>query len=146
MNTDTTTLKGIEQGRAEFAYDKAKKGSELRGNKPKEYKSYAKKIPMMIKTNGLGATLAFLGSKSKDKNGRTAYGVLLEHIYDWLKKDTKPLYGDISPVQDSVDLPGYVVRLESPQYRALTIEVLAFINWVKRFADGMIEGEAADED
>lgn len=140
---DTTTLKGIEQGRAEFAFEKVKEGSELSGKKPKEYKSYSKKIPMMIKTNGLGATLAFVGSKAKGKNGdKTAYGFLLDHIYDWLKKDSKPLYGEISAVENSSELPRYVVSLESPQYRALTIEVLAFINWVKRFADGIIEGEA----
>jgi len=34
-----------------------------------------------------------------------------------------------------------IIHLKSPEYRAVTNEVLALFNWLKRFADGMIEGE-----
>ncbi|RMF58779.1 MAG: type III-B CRISPR module-associated protein Cmr5 [Calditrichaeota bacterium] len=147
MKSETTILKGIEQGRAKFAYDKVMEAKTQLKEKAPNYKQYAKKIPAMIKTNGLGATLVFMGSKAKDKNGNeTAYGVLLNHIFEWLKKDSKPLYGDVANLESSTDLPGYVVSLASPQYRAMTLEVLAFVNWVRRFADGMIEGETSDGD
>jgi len=45
--SDKITIKGIEQDRAKFAYDCAKEGSKI--EKKKEYKSYVKKIPMLIK-------------------------------------------------------------------------------------------------
>ncbi len=78
---------GLERGRAKFAYDKA--NSAITN---KEYKQWAKKVPMMIKTNGLGATLAFLKSKEKDKQGKlTEKGLLYQHISDWLKDDEKHL-------------------------------------------------------
>jgi CRISPR-associated protein Cmr5 len=41
------SIKGIEHGRAAFAYDCAKKGVKYNN-----YDSYVKKVPMMIKTNG----------------------------------------------------------------------------------------------
>ena len=145
MNTDTTTLKGIEQGRAKFAYDKVAEAKEELGKKNASYyKQYAKKIPTMIKTNGLGATMAFVRSKGfgKKSDKAKAYELLESHIAAWLLEDDKNLI----EIPEGSFLAAGIVKLKSPQYRALTIEVLAFMNWVKRFADGMIEGEAADED
>lgn len=54
--------KTLEQGRAKFAYQSAEDGSKIA--KRKEYKSYVKKIPMLIKTNGLGAALSLLKPKA----------------------------------------------------------------------------------
>ena len=137
MADNFTNITGIEQGRANFAYECAEKGSKI--NKKKEYKAYAKKIPMMIKTNGLGATFAFVKSKintDKNKPGY-AYKLIYEHTAGWLKKDDKKLI-DLS---GGNDLVGQIVKLNSPEYRALTIEVLAFFNWLRRFAEGLIEEE-----
>lgn len=59
-----SNISGIEQGRAAFAYNCV---NEVKNyvNKNKEYKAYVRKIPMMIKTNGLGATFAYVQSKMK---------------------------------------------------------------------------------
>jgi CRISPR-associated protein Cmr5 len=67
----TNTISGIEQGRASFAYECANgiaKQQKEKSKLAKEYKSYAKKIPMLIKTNGLGATFAFVLSKKGKGN------------------------------------------------------------------------------
>ncbi len=76
-----TTIRTLEHGRAQFAYECAKEGSKI--EKRKEYKSYVKKIPMLIKTNGLGAALAFMLSK-----GGT-YEFIGEQVLEWLKNDEK---------------------------------------------------------
>ncbi len=133
-----TTIKGIEQNRASFAYQCAKSASEKQGKKPKEYKSYAKKLPMMIKTNGLGAALAFAFSKGKDGN---AWELLYNDIQAWLRQDHKKflLGNDVQ-----TELTNAVIQLESFQYRAVAVEVLAFLNWLRRFAEGLIEGEAEE--
>lgn len=128
-------IRSLEQGRAKYAYQCALKGyGEKFSNK---YKSHARKIPVLIKTNGLGQTLAYLKSKSDD-----AYELLYNQISDWLRKDPKVLL----ELKNGEDLVQKVVSLESPQYRAVTIEVLAFMNWLRRFADGLIEGEDENED
>ena len=132
---DKGVIAGIEQGRAKFAYKCAEQGS-----KSKEYKSYAKKIPMMIKTNGLGATFAFMYSKKNKSGKEKTYMLIGEDVTAWLKKSGTNLYG-IDKVKKFEDLVVKTVELNSSQYRALTIEVLAFFNWLRRFAEGLIEDE-----
>ncbi len=135
MNNSTTTIKGQEQ--AKFAYDCAKKGSEI--NKKKEYKSYVNKIPMLIKTNGLGSTFAFIKSKSSDDENKAgyAYCLIYNQIKEWLRKDERKFI----KLNDNDDLVNEIISLNSPEYRAVTIEVLAFFNWLRRFAEGLIGGE-----
>jgi len=130
-------IKGIEQGRAEFAYNCALKCKGI--DKKKEYKAYVKKVPALIKMNGLGATFAFI--KSKSSNDKTKPGYAYTLIYDqtaqWLKEEEKKLLN----ISEGDDLVKNIISLESPEYRAVTNEVMAFFNWLRRFADGLIEGE-----
>lgn len=134
----------IERGRAEFAYKQVlrvkKEHETISGN----YKSYVKKMPMLVKTNGLGAALAFIFSKGSNKQKHEkdyGYMLLYEDIAEWLKRDEKQLV----QLEDNSDLIAKVISLESTRYRALTIEVLSFLNWLRRFADGLIEKGAQDE-
>ena len=128
----TTTLKGIEQGRAHVAYQYALDASSK--DYKKEYKSYVKKIPMLIKTNGLGSTFAFVKAKSK----AGAYHLIYEQTTEWLKQDEKRLLN----LSGNNDLVAELIKLDSAEYRAVTAEVLAFFTWLRRFAEGLIEGEA----
>lgn len=136
MNSDTHISK-IEQGRAEFAYKNAKKVAEQlkkEHEQKKKYKAHCKDVPMMIKTNGLGATIAFIFSKQQKEK---AYRFLYEQISEWLKKSQKHLI-DLS---DDRPLMEAVVALNSPAYRAVTVEVLALFSWLRRFAEGLIQDE-----
>ncbi len=134
-----TRMSGIEQGRAEFAYKCAQKATEqFKSDKDmqKKYRAYVKNVPMMIKTNGLGATIAFIFSKRK-KESEKAYQLIYEQIGDWLKKKQTHLI-DLS---DDKTLVEEVVKLKSPAYRAVTVEVLAFFAWLRRFVEGLIKDE-----
>ncbi|MFN4254819.1 MAG: type III-B CRISPR module-associated protein Cmr5 [Saprospiraceae bacterium] len=136
-----STIKKLEEGRAKFAFDKAT-AAAANQSKKKDYKQYAKKMPMMIKSNGLGASIAFAFSKSKDKEGRiTAWGLLYNDIDGWLRTDKKALLGNIG---QNAQLADVIISLNSAEYRAVAVEVLAFLNWLRRFAEGLIEGEAED--
>ena len=139
MMSHTTHISKIEQGRAEFAYKNAKKVAERPKNddeQKKKYRAYCKNVPMMIKTNGLGATIAFLFSKQQ-KEKEKAYRFIYEQIADWLQKNQKHLI-DLS---DEKPLVEAVVTLNSPAYRAVTAEVLALFSWLRRFAEGLIQDE-----
>ena len=135
MSIQSETKK-LEQGRAEFAYKCVK---EALGNfddkKQGEYRSYSRKIPTMILTNGLGQTLAF--AKAKAENGN-AYELLYNQITDYLKSENTTR---IKMPPDQNELVEWVISCESKEYRFITQELLAFLNWLKRFAEGMIEGE-----
>jgi len=141
MEKKINTLQGIEQGRAKFAYDCALEAKDI--PKKDEYKSYVKKIPMMIKTNGLGATFAFIKSKqSKDESkSGYAYKLIYDQTTNWLDKDPKKLIS-LNVKEDFVDK---IISLNSPKYRAITNEILAFFIWLRRFADGLIEDKPKHE-
>ena len=126
-----TTMNKLENGRADFAYKCAESGNKLDKKARKEYKSYVKKIPMLIKTNGLGAAFAFIFSK-KDK---AAYGLIYSQVSDWFKKDENPFKFEFK------DFIEELCKIESQRYRAITTETLALFSWLRRFAEGLIEGE-----
>ncbi|CAA7602812.1 CRISPR-associated protein, Cmr5 [Acididesulfobacillus acetoxydans] len=127
----------IEQGRAARAYEMVEEAKQALGVDDKKYKSYVKKIPMLIKTNGLAATLAFVRSKmgtdSKQRAKETPYGRIYSQIAAWLRE--KEL------LTEGKDLVEEVITLPSPQYRSVTVEVLGLFSWLRRFAEGLIEGE-----
>lgn len=132
MDNNLTTIKGLEQGRAEFAYKYADKVSR---DLKEKFKSHVKSFPMLIKTNGLGSALAFLFSKKDKEEG--VYKKVGESIVDWLKEDEKYKGYGLATLTDLKSLTEGVIKLDSSNYRALTIEVLAFFNWLRRFADGL---------
>lgn len=145
MADSQTNIKNIEELRAKYAFECAKTASEKQGKKPKEYKSYAKKLPMMIKSNGLGASLAFVLSKSKDKEGnKTSWGHLYDDINNWLREYKLFLLKPDYIQNPDSELVKAVIDLRSPEYRTVAVEVFAFLTWLRRFAEGLIEGEAEE--
>lgn len=94
-----------------------------------ELVSYIKKMPMLIKTNGLGQTLAFYFSKSKNNE----YNQILTIIADYFYKH------NFLTVSNPKALMNAVVKLEANEYRLLTKETIAYLNWLRRFADGLLK-------
>lgn len=142
MSQDVTTLKGIEQGRAKYAFDSVKEISENGAKRLKEsYKSAAKKLPVLIKTNGLGQTLAFVKSKrAKEGKPKNGYDKLYAQVGAWFQ--TK----DAEGFPEGCDLVEKVIQLESPLYRQVTVETLALLNWVRRFVDGLMKDVEGNDD
>lgn len=129
-----TGLSGIEQGRAAFAYQKVTDAVRdlKKDEQKKKYRAHVKDVPMMIKTNGLGATFAFILSKREKEQ---AYEVIYEQTEHWLKDHQSHLL-NLSGNKDFVE---EIVKLKSHQYRAVTVEVLALFVWLRRFAEGLIK-------
>lgn len=122
------SIRGIEQGRAAFAYDCVKEIAQSTDEDlKKKYKSSAKKLPVLIKTNGLGQALAFI---NKRDNGNIK---LYDLIGKWL--DDKQLV----ELGENVDLVDIIISKPSNEYRRITTETLALLNWVRRFVDGLMD-------
>lgn len=137
---DITKRTKLEQGRAEYAYDEVRNALDNLGKEgAKEYKAYVKKMPMYIKVNGLGAALAFALYKSHKS---PSWKMLYQHIEDWLRKYFKQID---EPFEEG-ELVGKLTREKSATYRAATMETMALLTWLRRFADGLIEGEAEQND
>ncbi len=122
----------LSRNRAERAFEYVQ---EVNGNPiAQKYKSLVRKTPMRIKVNGLDATLAFVFSKKKTGN---QHALLYEQLQKWLIENDM--------VAANKEFVEYVIALEKNEYRVVTNELLAFLTWLRRFADGMIEGEEDDE-
>ena len=122
----------LEQGRANFAYEFAKNvNSDLKD----KFKSHVKSFPMLIKTNGLGASIAFLFSKGDKEGG--VYKLVGNSIVEWLKKDNKYTKYGLTRLNNLQTLTEDITKLNSFNYRALTNEILAYFNWLRRFAEGL---------
>ncbi len=141
-----SNLRQLEGGRAAEAF---KFVEQAKRELPKEYhlayKAYVKKLPMLIKTNGLGAAYAFVLSKkdeSQQKKGY-AYKLIYDHTQEWLTSDNKKF---LLRGKESQDLVKTLTELKSHEYRAVTVEVLALLNWLRRFAEGLIQGDDTSEE
>lgn len=133
-----------ERKRAERAYknaedglnaypERSSKGDSDGGANGEKYKSIVDKLPARILNNGLGVTVAFLFSKSKNKKGaETAYGYVCNQLRQWLF--------DQGYVEGGTTISKFackVVALPPADSRAATNEALAFLTWLRRFTDGL---------
>jgi CRISPR-associated protein Cmr5 len=123
----------IEDGRAHHAFQAAQAAQQKGESVADDYQSYAKDLPMRIKTNGLGAALAFVKAKQSDSD---AYELLYDQLTDWLKTDERAY---LLAEGEGTDLVERIVSLDSTAYRAVTREVLAYLSWLRRFAEGVID-------
>jgi CRISPR-associated protein Cmr5 len=109
----------LEQKRAQAAWTAVKNVSE----KKKEYKALANNAPADIQINGLGQTLAFWRAKGKGE-----HKAIYSAVSDWVTKQLKATHTD--------GLLGWIMNeATSQQYRQATTEALAFLVWLKRFAE-----------
>jgi len=146
-------LRSLEQERAKFAYEKVKEvKQEKNPDVQKKYSSYVKSAPILILTNSLGQALAFYLSKLEalpdvdyksispqnfKKAEEKAYAYLYTHIAEWLAGERK--------LTDGKDPLKYYMEATGTEAMVLTDEAIALLNWLKRFADAMLEKEESGE-
>jgi CRISPR-associated protein Cmr5 len=125
-------IQTLEQKRASKAWDFVDEVNKKDKDTRKKYRSLALKTPVLILTNGLGQTLAFFKSKMKEsKDGE--HGLLYGHLSTWLTNESK--------IYEPGELVQMVINGDSAKYRQATTEALAFLNWLKRFAEAVLPPE-----
>jgi len=120
----------IEIKRAEHSFNSLK---AFNGKKD-EMKSYIKKMPMLIKTNGLGQTFAFYFSKGRSDE----HGKILDILANYFS------YHNILKANNSEALLTEIIALDANKYRMITKETIAYLNWLRRFADGLLKSNDGD--
>ncbi|WP_158702752.1 type III-B CRISPR module-associated protein Cmr5 [Paenibacillus faecalis] len=118
----------IENNRALFAYDKVSEVSKK--SYAKGYRTLIRSVPVMIQTNGLGATVSFLFSKKGDK---AQHAAIYEDLSEWLYQQRMKKKED--------DLVKAIMNQTRDEYKRMTRETMSLVVWMKRFAEGMIEIE-----
>ncbi len=140
--------RSLEQERAKAAWEKVcavvERNSQPEEKKRfgKEYGSLAKSAPADIQASGLGQTLAFWRAKGYEKgqpkkNGDNAHYQLLAHLSAWLREQLKlPVSQDPQAVLEWI-----VKQATTDEYRRATAEAMAYLNWLKRFAEAELGGD-----
>jgi len=127
--------KTLEQQRARRAWDCVQEVTNQPQDFKKRYSSLARKVPMLVLTNGLGQTLAFLKARGKN-DPADEHTVLFRHLSNWVLEQVAPGTGT-----GHQHLIQWVLENDSVAYRRATIEALAFLNWLKRFAEAELPTE-----
>lgn len=120
QNTPPVT-QSLEQKRAQHAW-------ELTADAPSdEYLSLVRGAAATIMTSGLGQAIAFWISKDEDAHAQVA-----DALAKWLLRDHGE-YRDTSPNRRNV--LDVIRTCDSVTYRQYTSEAMAFLQWLKRFAE-----------
>lgn len=148
--TETKPRQTIDQRRAAHAWNKIewvlgkwphRVENGKRGTDPKarEYGQLVKDLPTRILASGLGQALAFRWAKGKDNEQTLA---LLQHLGDWvLDKRKNPASTKTEPQPQ--DLIRKLVDADATFLRHATEEAIAYLQWLKRFAEAerLTEGD-----
>jgi len=117
-----------DQERAASAWKNVEQVNQKPDELKKQYSGLARSTPALVQMNGLGQTLAFLRAKAKgDRN--TAHWLLYSHISQWIASRVD--FGDKGPD----GLLEWLVTQSSEVYRQTMAEVIAYLGWLKRFAE-----------
>ncbi len=132
----TRTRQTTEQQRAQRAWGDVSRLDNESSDKQKKYGSWARGLPALIQTNGLGQALAFLKAKGKNDNERHET-LLYRHLANWVffrltgGNNVQPLPGN----KTTNDLLEWLIHQDSGVYRRATTEALAYALWLRRFAE-----------
>jgi CRISPR-associated protein Cmr5 len=133
--TTRSAQQTLQQRRAAHAWACVEEvGSKKPEDFRKKYGSLVRRLPALIQTDGLGQTLAFLLAKDgKSKNkGDTEHIEAYRNISDWMVSEHSGL--GIKYKQGETLLE-WLLKQPTTDYRRATAEVLAYLNWLKRFAE-----------
>jgi CRISPR-associated protein Cmr5 len=119
--------RSLEQERAKAAWEKVSAAKKQKKDDAEKYGQLAKAAPADIQSNGLGQTLAFWRAK-----GEAHHKALLNDVSEWVKSR-------IQFTQPPTLLEWIVQKASTDEYRRATAEAMAFLVWVKRFAEAELE-------
>ncbi len=123
----------MENERAKDALKNVKAILEKNEDKKQQtvYKAHVKKLAPMIQVNGLAQTMAFYLYKQE---------TIYEQIRGWIMQQESEDFEEFKD-KGKADFVQFIIEQESEEYRRLTMEVIAYVQWLARFADGLIEKE-----
>ena len=120
----------LEQERAKKAWECVQEAKKQGKEYGKKYGSLARSAPADIQANGLGQTLAFWRAKKKEAHCQD----LLQHVSGWVQ-------GQMQLGAPAGLLNWIMEQASTDEYRLATSEAMAFLMWLKRFAEAELGEE-----
>ena len=126
----------LDQQRARHAWGAIQRVSEWKESKRKDYAGQAKKLPIRLMTSGLGQALAFILAKADNRDEPDPCQQLHEDLTKWTLVHRK------LPGKHPESLLKSICYGDAVFLRRATDEVLAYLEWLNRFAEaeGLTDG------
>ncbi len=127
----------LDQQRAKHAWEAIQRVCAWKeSTKRKDYAGQAKKLPIRLMTSGLGQALAFILAKADKKEKPDPCRQLHKDLSDWTLTHRK------LPGKHPDSLLKSVCYGDAVFLRRATDEVLAYLEWLNRFAEaeGLTDG------
>lgn len=123
----------LDQRRARHAWQAVEHAGRLKKKDADDFAREAKRLPVRIKTAGLGQALAFLNAKAKSDTS-TGGGRLLKELGEWLlaKRCLAPRPQNAN---DCNAMTQAIMRGDSKLLRRATEEALLYLQWLTRFSE-----------
>ncbi len=126
----------VANKKAYWAYKQVNKFIEnATKEQKKNFRSYVKRLPSLMQDNGMANAIAFVFSKRKAEDKYDAWNFLYNILLEWLKD-----YYKMVDIKDN-DLMKTVLELNSFEYKLVYDELISILNWLRRFAEGLIADE-----
>lgn len=119
-----TRRQSLDQERAAQAATDVRAIKELGERDKKTYRSLVEGLPAMVVANGLGQTCAYLLSRAEGKREKVERR-LYEQLQQWLTGRVAGLQGELLDT---------LMKADVGTYRRAQVEALAYVQWLKRFA------------
>jgi CRISPR-associated protein Cmr5 len=119
--TQPTQQQTLQQKRAAHAWGCIE---QVPAKIQKKYGSLVRGLPALVQSDGLGQTLAFLKAKGGGKPDKE-HTVAYNHIAQWVSQE----------LGAQGDLLKWLLERSTTEYRRATAETLAYLSWLKRFAE-----------
>ena len=133
MTTETSPVLTRDQRRAQHALRKIREvPQKLRA----DYKANANSLPATIVMNGLGQACAMLlAGAGRQSEQDSVHRMIYRHLQDWLCQGNDAVY------RDAPDLVEAVIGHGQNDYVRAQGEALAYLDWLKKFAQAYLAGE-----
>lgn len=135
----------LQQQRARHALAQVRAAQAKLGTKErKEFRAHTQGLPYMIHVNGLGQAYAFYLSKREKPSYRAICGTLAA----WLLAEGNPCHGGQGGGNNDPEwLLEALVGGDQRRYLSAQAEAIAYMGWVKRFADAfLVEDKPREEE
>lgn len=132
----------LDQRRARHAWQAVEQAHRLKGDEArKNFAREAKRLPVRIKTAGLGQALAFLNAKADDDDYRSR---LLKELGDWLLKKRR-LASWPKGTNDRNAVIQALISGDAGLLRRATEEALLYLQWLTRFSEAEFKPDESND-
>lgn len=101
----------------------------------KKIRTLSRKMPTLIRFNGLAPTFAFLFDKGKG-NPKNEHQYMINTAKDWLQSHS--IHGlNLNIASETEHFYESICKLKSQEYRMVTNELIELFGWMKRFSNAM---------